>query len=92
MLRWGAKAPFLIWRCCIKTTFYLSEFRKAHQETVIEYYEKSGPNSLAMYCACTLCPVLAAYIFCLEKYPDDKELTKRIEGVKLFYGETDVAE
>jgi hypothetical protein len=76
----------------LNNTFHLSQFRRAHQEAVISYYEESGIDSLAMYCACTLCPVLAAYTFCLEKYPHDKELTKRIEGVKLFYGVTDVKE
>ena len=68
------------------SSFRLSEFRKAHQELVLETYEKDGADGLAMYCACTLCPVLAAYSFCLEKYPEDELLTKRIEGVKLFYG------
>jgi hypothetical protein len=76
----------------MKNTFHLAQFRKAHQEAVLAYYEKDGPDSLAMYCACTLCPVLAAYTFCAEKYPEDKELTKRIEGVKLFYGVAKVEE
>ena len=76
----------------LKNTFHLAQFRKAHQEAAIAYYEKDGADSLAMYCACTMCPVLAAYTFCLEKYPEDKELTKRIEGVKLFYGVTNVEE
>jgi hypothetical protein len=66
----------------------IGTFRRAHEKAVLEAYEKDGINSLAMYCACSLCPVLAAYTFCLEKYPADLELTKRIENVKIFYGVT----
>lgn len=72
--------------------FKLEPFRAAHQATVIEFYEKDGINSLAMYCACSLCPVLAAYWFCREKYPADLELTRRIDSVMLFYGTSEVCE
>lgn len=72
--------------------FHIGTFRAAHQELVLEFYEKDGINSLAMYCACSFCPVLAAYTFCLEKYPQDLELTRRIESVKIFYGVDNVEE
>jgi hypothetical protein len=70
----------------LNKTFDVNPYRLAHQEKVLELYEEAGPNALALYCACSFCPVLAAYWFCLEKYPNDKELTKRVENVKLFYG------
>jgi cytochrome c biogenesis protein CcdA len=59
---------------------------------VLEAYEKDGINCLAMYCACAMVPVLAAYTFCAEKYPEDLELTKRIENVKIFYGISTIEE
>jgi hypothetical protein len=74
------------------STLHIGDFRKAHQELVLEVYAKDGADGLAMYCACMLCPVLAAYSFCLEKYPEDELLTKRIEGVKLFYGVSKIEE
>jgi hypothetical protein len=70
----------------------IGTFRQAHQEAVLERYAKDGINSLSLYCACTLCPVLAAYTFCFEAFPEDLELTKRIESVKLFYGVTEIGE
>jgi hypothetical protein len=70
--------------------FKIEPFRKAHQEAVVESYKEAGINSIALYCACSFCPVLAAYWFCREAFPEDKELTKRIENVKLFYGVDDV--
>ena len=66
--------------------FKLGQFRKAHENTVREMYSSDGIDSLALYCACSLCPVIAAYWFCREQFPEDNELTKRIENVKLFYG------
>jgi hypothetical protein len=76
----------------LKHIFHIGTFRKAHQEIVLEFYEKDGINSLAMYCACSLCPVLAAYSFCQEKYPENEELTKRIKAVMIFYGVQEIKE
>lgn len=66
--------------------FKIGQFRKAHEGAVKEMYVKDGVESLSLYCACSLCPVLAAYWFCRELDPNNLNLTKRIEGVKIFYG------
>lgn len=66
--------------------FKLEPFRKAHEQTVQELYEEDGINSIALYCAVSFCPVLAAYWYCREKYPEDKELSRRIQSVMVFYG------
>jgi hypothetical protein len=68
----------------------IQEFREAHQAKVIELYETDGMGVLSLYCACSMCPVLAAYTFCKEKYPDDEVLTDRIDKVKIFYGVTEI--
>ena len=72
--------------------FKLGQFRNAHEKVVHELYEKDGKASLSLYCAITLCPVLAAFWYCREKDPSNEELTKTIENVKLFYGITEVEE
>lgn len=72
--------------------FKIGPFRRAHEKFVQERYESDGINSLAFYCAVSFCPVIAAYIFCKEIDPDNPELTRRIENVKLFYGITEVVE
>lgn len=72
--------------------FKLSPYRNAHEELTQKLYNEDGINSLALYCAVSFCPVLAAYWFCREKKPDDVELTRRIESVKIFYGITEVTE
>ena len=66
--------------------FVLSPFREAHEKVVQQRYTELGIDSLSLYCAVSLCPVLAAYLFCLEIDPQNQELTRRIESVKLFYG------
>jgi hypothetical protein len=70
----------------------ITPFRRAHKELVCKLYLEGGINNLALYCATSLCPVIAAYWFCREVDPDNLELTKRIESVKLFYGITEVCE
>lgn len=72
--------------------FKVKPFRQAHEKFVKERYKEDGINSLALYCAVSFCPVLAAYWFCREIDPDNIELTKRIENVKLFYGIEEVVE
>lgn len=66
--------------------FKIGEFRKAHEKLVHDMYDSTGIDSISLYCACSLCPVIAAYWFCREKDPSNIELTKRIENVKVFYG------
>jgi hypothetical protein len=72
--------------------FKVGTFRQAHEKYVRERYNDEGINSLSLYCTVSYCPVLAAYWFCKEIDPDNTELTKRIENVKLFYGITEVEE
>jgi hypothetical protein len=72
--------------------FKIGQFRQAHEKFVKERYQELGIDSLALYCAVSLCPVIAAYTYCQEIDPDNPELTRRIEGVKLFYGITKVEE
>jgi hypothetical protein len=70
----------------------IGQFRQAHEKVIQERYKEAGMNSLALYCAVSLCPVLAAYWFCKEIDPNNPELTRRIEGVKIFYGIVGVEE
>lgn len=72
--------------------FKVGLFRQAHQKFIQERYREAGINSLALYCAVSFCPVLAAYWFCREVDSENPELTRRIESVKLFYGVTEVEE
>lgn len=72
--------------------FKIGTYRQAHQQFIQERYKEAGIDSLALYCAVALCPVLAAYHFCLEIDSENPELTRRIESVKLFYGVTEVEE
>ena len=72
--------------------FKVKQFRQAHESFVKERYEELGIDSISLYCACSGCPVLAAYLYCKEVDPDNPELTRRIESVKLFYGITEVEE
>jgi hypothetical protein len=66
--------------------FNVGLYRNAHEKLVKERYAEAGVNSISLYCAVSFCPVLAAYIFCQEVDPQNQELTKRVESVKLFYG------
>lgn len=72
--------------------FKIGPFREAHEKMIQERYLDIGIDSLALYCAVSLCPVIAAYAYCKEIDPDNPELTRRIESVKLFYGITEVVE
>lgn len=72
--------------------FKVGAYRLAHEKFVRERYLEDGMNSLSLYCAVSFCPVLAAYWYCQEIDPENKELTKRIENVKLFYGIEEVEE
>jgi hypothetical protein len=72
--------------------FKIGPFRQAHKTFVQERYMKDGIDSLAMYCAVSLCPVIAAYVYCQEIDPDNPELTRRINSVKIFYGIAEVEE
>jgi hypothetical protein len=72
--------------------FKIGVFRQAHEKFVKERYKEDGINSISLYCAVSFCPVLAAYWFCREVDSENKELTRRIESVKLFYGVTEVVE
>lgn len=72
--------------------FKLKQYRQAHEKLVREIYNDAGINAISLYCAVSFCPVLAAYIFCREIDPNNPELTKRIENVKLFYDVKEVEE
>jgi hypothetical protein len=72
--------------------FKIGQFRQAHEKFVKDRYQELGIDSLALYCAVSLCPVIAAYTYCQEIDPDSSELTRRIESVKLFYGIEEVEE
>jgi hypothetical protein len=72
--------------------FKIGKFRKAHEKFVKDRYQELGVDSISLYCACSGCPVLAAYSYCREFDPDNIELTKRIENAKMFYGVTEVVE
>jgi hypothetical protein len=72
--------------------FRIGLYRQAHEKFVKERYKEDGINSISLYCSVSFCPVLAAYWFCREADPDNSELTRRIESVKLFYGVDEVDE
>jgi hypothetical protein len=72
--------------------FKIGQYRQAHEKYVQERYLNDGIDSLALYSAVGFCPILAVYWFCREIDSENKELTRRIEGVKLFYGITEVEE
>ncbi len=72
--------------------FKVGIFRQAHEKLVKERYKEQGADSISLYCAVSSCPVLAAYWFCREVDPENSELTKRIDSVKLFYGVTEAIE
>ncbi len=72
--------------------FKIGQFRQAHEKFVQERYREEGINSLALYSTVSFCPILAAYIFCKEIDPENEELTKRIENVKLFYDVREIEE
>lgn len=72
--------------------FKIGQYRQAHEKFVRERYFEAGIDSLALYSAVSFCPILAVYWFCREVDSNNKELTKRIENVKLFYGVTEVEE
>jgi hypothetical protein len=72
--------------------FKIGQFRQAHEQFVKERYQELGIDSLSLYCACSACPVIAAYTYCKEIDPNNSELTRRIENVKLFYGIEEVEE
>ena len=72
--------------------FKIGQYRKAHEKFVRERYFEAGIDSLALYSAVSSCPILAVYWFCREVDSDNKELTRRIVGVKLFYGVVEVEE
>lgn len=72
--------------------FKVGLYRQAHEKAVKERYEEIGIDSMALYSAVSFCPILAAYWFCREIDPNNPELTRRIENVKLFYGIDEVDE
>jgi len=72
--------------------FNISPFRNAHEEKIREIYSEDGIDSIALYCAVSFCPVIAAYWFCREIDSENIELTRRIESVKMFYGIEEVIE
>ncbi len=72
--------------------FKISTYRLGHEKNVQDTYRDVGVNGIALYCAVSFCPVLAAYWFCREIDPENKELTRRIESVRIFYGIDDVEE
>lgn len=65
--------------------FDINIFRQAHQENVQKLYKKDGINAISFYCAVSFCPVIAAYCFCKEVDPDNKELDRRIKNNMTFY-------
>ena len=72
--------------------FKVGIYRQAHEKFVQERYKEAGINSLSLYSAVSFCPILAAYWYCREIDPNNPELTRRIESVKLFYGIDEVEE
>jgi hypothetical protein len=72
--------------------FKVGIYRQAHEKIVKERYLEDGINSLALYCAVSFCPVLAAYWYCREVDLGNPELTRRIESVRMFYGVDEIEE
>ena len=72
--------------------FKVGTYRQAHEKFIKERYKEEGMNFLSLYCAVSFCPILAAYWYCMEVDPENIELTRRIESVKVFYAVTEVIE
>jgi hypothetical protein len=54
---------------------------------LIRHVERWGIDSLSFYCATVGFPVAAAAVFCIEEWPQHKEvLEKKLEALKEFYG------
>lgn len=68
----------------------IKPFRQAHEKSVQDIYRSAGIDAISLYCTVSLCPVIAAYWYCREIDPENQELTRRIENVKLFYGVEEV--
>jgi hypothetical protein len=87
----GENPSLFLWNG-VRVNFKIKQYRQAHEAYVRERYLSDGINNLSMYCATSVCPILAAYWFCREIDPENEELTRRIESVKLFYGIEEVGE
>lgn len=72
--------------------YKISIYRNAHEQKVKDLYAKEGINSISLYCTVSYCPILVGYWFCREVDPENQELTRRIESIKVFYGIEDVQE
>lgn len=66
--------------------YNIAPFRNAHEKNVQDLYQSDGVDAIALYCAVSFCPVIAAYTFCQEIAPDDVEVARRVLATKNFYG------
>ena len=66
----------------------IDEFR-VHEPLILKQYEKDGLNSVSLYAATAMVPVIALFIFIREVYPS-VELDRRINVLVDFYEYTEV--
>jgi hypothetical protein len=66
----------------------IDEFR-VHEPLILKQYAKDGLNSVSLYAATAMVPVIALLVFIREVYPS-VELDKRINTLIGFYGYTEV--
>lgn len=66
----------------------IDEFR-VHEPLILKQYEKDGLDSVSLYAATAMVPVIALLIFIREIHPSS-ELDRRINVLIEFYGYTEV--
>lgn len=72
--------------------FKVGVYRKGKAD-LIRHVKKWGIDSISFYCATCGFPVAAAVVFCIEEFPEEREmLEKKLEVLKGFYGYASVIE
>lgn len=66
----------------------IDEFR-VHESLILKQYAKDGLNSVSLYAATAMVPVIALFCFIREKHPSS-ELDRRINVLVDFYEYTEV--
>jgi hypothetical protein len=66
----------------------IDEFR-VHEPLILKQYEKDGLNSVSLYAATAMVPVIALFCFIREEHPSS-ELDRRINALVEFYEYTEV--
>jgi len=66
----------------------VNEFR-VHEPLIIKHFSQFGIDSIGLYAATAMVPVIALYVYIREVYPSE-ELDRRVNVLIEFYGYTEV--